>query len=74
VLKPLVEELSATSPIAPALVSGVRMPRITASDSSTETLLRQGTSSGDLWLIAARSGRGTATVTFDPVALDLPEG
>jgi hypothetical protein len=64
VLKPLVQELSVTSPLAPALVSGVRMSHITPSDSSTETLLRQGTSGRDLWLIAARSGPGTATVTF----------
>ena len=64
VLKPLVHELSAGSPIAPALVSGAKTPRVTADDATTETLLRQGTSGNDLWLIAARSGTGTTSVTF----------
>jgi hypothetical protein len=64
VLKPLVQELSASSPIAPALVNaGSSMP-VTTNDSSTEAVLRQGTSVDDIWLIAARSGTGTETVRF----------
>jgi hypothetical protein len=59
-----VQELSAFSPIAPALVNaGSSMP-VTTSDSSTEAVLRQGTSVDDLWLIVARSGAGTETVRF----------
>src|SRR5205085_3566133 len=64
VLKPLVGEISASSPIAPALVNGAKTPRITTSGAGTETLLKEGTSVDDLWLIAARSGAGTRTVTF----------
>ena len=64
VLKPLVQQLSATSPFAPALVSTAGTPRITTGGTGTELSLRQGTSVDDLWLIAARSGAGSATVTF----------
>ena len=64
VLKPLVQELSNSSPIAPALVNSMRAPRVTANDGTTEVLVRQGASAGDLWVIAARSGPGTATVIF----------
>jgi hypothetical protein len=64
VLGPLVEQLSASSPIAPALVNNARMPHVTTGGSGTEVMLREGTSVDDLWLIAARSGPGTMTVTF----------
>ena len=64
VLKPLVQELSASSPIAPALVSEATSEPVTTNDPTTEAVLRQGTSVDDLWLIAARSGIGTAEVTF----------
>jgi hypothetical protein len=64
VLEPLVQQLSASSPLAPALVNTARTPRVTTAGSGTETMLRQGTSVDDLWLIAARSGAGTRTVTF----------
>lgn len=64
VLKPLVGEISASSPLAPALVNAAVTPRITTGGAGTETLLKEGTSVDDLWLIAARSGTGTRTVTF----------
>ena len=64
VLKPLVQQLSGTSPLAPALVNSAPTPRITTSGTGTEVALRQGTSVDDLWLIAARTGAGSATVTF----------
>ena len=64
VLKPLVGEISASSPLGPALVNPARTPRITTGGAGTETLLKEGTSVDDLWLIAARSGAGTRTVTF----------
>ena len=63
-LKPLVGEISASSPIAPALVNAAQTPRIKTGGAGTETLLKEGTSVDDLWLIAARSGAGTKTVTF----------
>jgi hypothetical protein len=64
VLEPLVKQLSASSPIAPALVNAARAPHVTPGGSGTETLVRQGTSVDDLWLIAARNGAGTRTVSF----------
>ncbi len=64
VLEPLVQQLSASSPIAPALVNPARTPRVTTRASGIETMVREGTSVDDLWLIAARNGAGTRTVTF----------
>jgi hypothetical protein len=64
VLEPLVKQLSASSPLAPALVNPAGGRRVTTRGSGTETLVRQGTSVDDLWLIAARNGAGTRTVTF----------
>jgi hypothetical protein len=64
VLKPLLVQLSASSPLAPALVNPARTPNVTAGRTDTETVLRQGTSVDDLWLIAARNGPGTSTVRF----------
>jgi hypothetical protein len=64
VLEPLVQQLSASSRLAPALVNHARTPRVTTRGSGSETMLREGTSVDDLWLIAARNGAGTRTVTF----------
>jgi hypothetical protein len=64
VLKPLLEQLSASSPLAPALVNPVATAPVTAGRSDTETMLKQGTSVDDLWLIAARYGSGSRVVTF----------
>lgn len=63
VLEPLVRQLSASSSIAPALVNAARTPHVTTAGSGTQTLVRQGTSADDLWLIAAHNGAG-ARVTF----------
>ena len=64
VLKPLVQQLSATSAIAPALVNSATVPQVTTTDATTETMLKEGTSVDDLWLIAARNGGGSAKVQF----------
>jgi hypothetical protein len=64
VLKPLVGELSASSPIAPALVNDDAGRHISTNDPTTEVLFRRGTSVDDLWLMAARSGSGSQRVTF----------
>ena len=64
VLEPIVKQLSASSAIAPALVNAAKAPHVTTLGSGTETMVRQGTSVDDLWLIAARNGAGTRTVTF----------
>lgn len=64
VLGPLVQQLSASSPLAPALVNTTPTPLITTGGTGTEVALREGTSVDDLWLIAARNAAGSATVTF----------
>jgi len=64
VLEPVVQQLSASSPFAPALVNAAKAPQVTTAGTGTETMVRQGTSVDDLWLIAARNGVGTRTVTF----------
>jgi hypothetical protein len=69
VLEPLVKQLSSSSSLAPALVNMARAPQVTTGGSGTETMVRQGTSIDDLWLIAARNGAGTATVTFKGLPL-----
>jgi hypothetical protein len=64
VLEPVVKQISSSSALGPALVNTAKAPRVTTRGSGTETLVRQGTSVDDLWLIAARHGAGSATVTF----------
>jgi hypothetical protein len=64
VLKPIVQQLSATSPLAPALVNSAPAPHVTTSNPSTEVAVRQGTSADDIWVIAARSGTGGTHVQF----------
>ena len=65
VLKPLIQQLSASSPFAPALVSdvGTSTSRVITGP-GMEAVLREGTSVDDLWLIAARNGAGGRTVTL----------
>ena len=64
VLKPLVQELSASSAIEPALLNAASSRHIATTDGTTEAVVQQGTSVDDLWLIAARSGPGSAQVTL----------
>ena len=61
VLKPLIQQVSASSPIAPALVHNASTPHVTTGP-GMEAILRQGTSVDDLWLIAARNGPGARYV------------
>jgi hypothetical protein len=64
VLEPLVHELSPSAPIAPAVRNVHTNTFVATSDPTTEAVVRQGTSVDDVWLIALRSGPGSATVTF----------
>ena len=64
VLRGLVSEISAKSPIAPALVGPDWPTRISADDGATQVLARRGATANDLWLIATRSGRGRVRVTL----------
>jgi hypothetical protein len=64
VLRDLVRELAAGSPIAPALVHPGTTTSLTATDSTTQAISREGASPFDLWVIAARSGEGSQAVTI----------
>ncbi len=63
VLGPLVREIGAISPIAPALVNPATTQVLATSDPSVQAISRRG-AGGDLWVIAARSGEGTQPVTI----------
>lgn len=64
VLKRLVQELSASSAIEPALLHAATSRYVATTDGTTVAVLRNGTSVDDLWLIAARNGAGSAQVKF----------
>ena len=73
VLKPLVTELNAASPIAPALVNGSTTATLATNDATTEAISRAGSGS-DLWVLAARSGTGTAPVTISGLPATVSTG
>ena len=73
VLKPLIGELSDSSALAPALLSAGSTQTVSTSDASTEAISRAG-SGNDLWLIAARSGAGTAHVTISGLPAGITSG
>jgi Ca2+-binding RTX toxin-like protein len=73
VLKPLLSELNASSPLGPALVNADTNRTLTTSDSSTEAISRAG-SGNDVWVIAARSGSGTANVTVSGLPSSISSG
>jgi hypothetical protein len=62
VLEPLVREIGAISPIAPALVNPGTTQVLQTSDPSVQAISRRG-AGGELWVIATRSGEGTQPVT-----------
>jgi len=70
VLKGLIQEISAQSPLAPALVNPGSTQTLNASDSTTEVISRQGSTASDLWVIASRSGSGNQPITIS----GLPPG
>jgi hypothetical protein len=63
VLEPLVRELGAMSPLAPALVSPGTTVVLPTSDPSVQAISRLGVG-GELWVIAARSGEGRQPVSI----------
>jgi hypothetical protein len=73
VLKPLIGELAASSPLAPALVNAGTTQALPTTDTSTEAISRSG-SGGDVWVIAARSGAGTASVTISGLPSSIASG
>jgi hypothetical protein len=73
VLKPLIGELSASSPLGPALVSADTNQTLPTSDATTQAIGRRG-AANDLWVIAARSGAGSAAVTIRGLPADVTGG
>ena len=73
VLKPLLGEINSLSPLAPALVNPATTQTLQASDATTQAISRQG-NSGDLWVIAARHGPGTARVTIGALPAGVSTG
>jgi hypothetical protein len=63
VLKGLIQEINASSPVAPALVATASNQVLSTSDSTTQAISRSG-GLGDLWIFAARSGTGSQQVTI----------
>jgi hypothetical protein len=63
VLGPLVREIGAISPLAPALVNPATTVVLPTSDPTVQAISRRG-AGGDLWVIAARSGEGTQPVSI----------
>ena len=60
VLEPLVREIGAQSPLAPALVRPASTRWLRSSDPTTQAILRVG-GGREVWVIAARSGRRART-------------
>jgi hypothetical protein len=63
VLEPLVREIGAASPIAPALVQPGSTRWLRSSDPTTQVISRRGRA-GELWVIAARSGEESEEVAI----------
>ena len=73
VLKPLLGEINSLSPLAPALVNSATTKTLPANDATTQAISRQG-NAGDLWVIAARHGPGTARVTIGALPAAVSTG
>jgi len=64
VLKPLVQEINAGSPIAPVLVDPGSERSLETSDPTVQAVVREGVGPEDMWVIASRSGAGSQDVTI----------
>lgn len=74
VLKGLIQEINATSPLGPALINPGSNQVLSTSDSTTQAVSRSGSSSDDLWVIAARNGPGTSQVTIGGLPSSVTSG
>jgi hypothetical protein len=74
ILKSLIQEINASSPLAPALVNADSNQVLTTSDSTTEAISRRGSSSSEMWVLAARSGSGTQSVTISGLPSTITSG
>ena len=73
VLKGLIGEINAISPLAPALVNVGTTQALHSSDATTQVISRAG-NTNDLWVMAARGGTGTASVTIDGLPPTVTSG
>jgi hypothetical protein len=73
-LKGLVQEIRAGSPLGPVLLNTDSTQVLTPSDSTTEAISRRGATASDLWVMAARSGSGTAAVTIGGLPAGITSG
>ena len=64
VLGDLIREVNAVSPIAPALVNPETTQELSSSDPETQVIARRGATNDDVWVIAARHGQGSQSVTI----------
>jgi hypothetical protein len=73
VLKDLIQEINADSPIAPALVNPESTQVLASSDATTQVISREG-AGDDLWVIAARHGAGSQQVTISGLPSTVTNG
>ena len=73
VLAGLVREIGARSPIAPALVNPGSTRRLGSDDAGVQAISRRG-AGRDLWVIAARSGEGSRSVTISGLPFAITGG
>jgi hypothetical protein len=73
VLAGLVREIGAASPLAPALVNPGSTRTLATDDPSVQAISRRG-AGRDLWVIAARSGEGSRSVTIRGLPLGVTGG
>jgi hypothetical protein len=73
VLKGLIQEINADSPIAPALVNPESTDVLPSSDTTTQVISRGG-AGDDLWVIAARHGAGSQQVTISGLPSTVTSG
>jgi hypothetical protein len=74
VLKGLIEEIGAKSPIAPALVNPESTRALATSDATTQVIGREGKNGSDFWVIAARHGTGSEPVTISGLPATVTTG
>jgi hypothetical protein len=76
-LKHLIFEIGAQNPLAPALVNPSSTNRVSTTDPATEAISRTDTTktgADELWVIAARHGTGTQTVTITGLPTTITHG
>jgi hypothetical protein len=74
VLRELIQEINAGSPLAPALVNPETQQVLPTSDSTTPAISRLGATGNDIWVVAARHGSGSQQVTIGGLPANITSG